>query len=74
MSTDLLETIDEDVNGNGIGLTMNVHGYAFLSIEYTSYTFEPTPVGVEKALKVAQALQEWTRHVSSNLNDKDDNP
>ena len=62
MSTDLLE-LPDDGGGNGVSLRMNVHGYAWLSVddgcEFPSYELPPTAEGHTRAQKIIDALKVW---------------
>jgi hypothetical protein len=62
MSSEFLEDVSDDDNGNTVLLSMNAHRYAFLSLsgeqdeKYNYYLLPPNDVGRENAKKIVDAL------------------
>ena len=77
MSSEFLEHLKSDENGSSVGLTMNAHGYAWLTVyeatggdeedicNMAKYAFPPGEKGWKAAEEIAAALTEWVRHTKS---------
>lgn len=66
MSSDFLEDIDDDHQGNCVLLSMNAHTHAFLTIlseeDSIHYCLPPDEVGWRNAQKIVDALNCWIEH------------
>ncbi len=76
MSSEYLEWLDDDEHGASVGLKMNAHGYAWLSVyngQYgemsvlgvEQYALSPDKKGWAAATMIAESLLEWVRHTKS---------
>ncbi len=78
MSSEFLEHLEPDENDHLAALSMNAHGYAWLSVytdasckgdvEYyqsVNYALAPNEKGWKAAEGIAAALTEWVRHTKS---------
>jgi hypothetical protein len=70
MSSDILEPSLEDDHGRSIGLEMNAHGYAFLTIYAAEgeeggppLTLTPDAEGFAHAEAIERALSAWREQV-----------
>ena len=71
MSSEYLDCIEEDEQGATVGLKMNAHGYAWLSIcngkdmdigGIEDYALPPNEKGWRNAEMIADALRSWVEH------------
>jgi len=73
MSAELLSMLDGK-RGTSVLLSMNVHGYAFLTLMEPigldmspggsiSYTFAPDEDGLRNARSFVESLQQWIEHI-----------
>ena len=68
MSSELID-LDTDENGADIFLSMNVYGYACLTISSRSgiETYAFNPKDTAPAIMLAKALIEWSAHVKEDM-------
>ena len=75
MSTELMENVDQDEDGNIVGLTMNAHCHAWLSVfsEVDSdYHLTPDEDGIARARDIINGLEAWIDQVKSGYSHLDE--